>query len=330
MSLNLLVTLKRVPNIIKLKRFILSLLLLLPLLAEAQMAQLQNLYLDRSQQDHHEFGITMGVANYYGDLQPKLFPHYGYMPMIGVVYKYFMNPHIGMRFGASFTRLTAADSLSNIPQDVARNLSFTTNLFEVHGALEYNFWSVDILKHRVSPYIFGGISVFYFNPYADDSNGHKVFLRPLGTEGEGLPMYPDRREYSLVNIAFPFGAGLKFFVGNKIFVTAELGFRYTNTGYLDDVNKTYVNLDTLGKYKGSLAAEMAYRGNELKHVKDPYDPSNHNYVYPYPDYGATRGNPSSNDWYWFGNITCTVYLRAIGGTKEYLKTKCPVFFGRWW
>ena len=310
-----------------LKRILLIACLLMPLLSTAQ---LQNIYLDRYDQDHHEFGLTLGVSNYYGDLQPKLFPSYGYMPMLGLVYKYFMNPHIGLRFGATYTRLTAADSLSNIPANVARNLSFTTNLFEVHGALEFNFLPVDVMKRKVSPYIFGGMSVFYYNPYAQDYAGNKVYLRPLSTEGQGLAMYPDRKPYSLVNIAFPFGAGMKFFIGKALFLTAEMGFRYTNTDYLDDVSKTYVNLDTLARYKGALAAEMSYRGNELKHVKDPNDPSNTHYIYPYPNYGFQRGDPSSNDWYWFGNITCTVYFRALGGTREYIKTRCPGFFSRWW
>ncbi len=298
------------------KRYLLSILLFLPLLAGAQ---LNNVFLDRSEQDHHEFGLTFGVANYYGDLQPKLFPSYGYMPMVGIVYKYFMNPHLGLRFGASYTRLTAADSLSSIPADVARNLSFTTNLFEIHGGLELNFWPIDIMRNKVTPYIFGGISAFYFNPYAQDSNGSKVFLRPLSTEGEGLPMYPGRKQYSLVNIAFPFGGGMKFFIGKTIFVTTEIGFRYTNTDYLDDVSTSYVNLDTLAAYKGQLAKRMAYRGNEVRGVIDPV----------YPNYGVQRGDASSNDWYWFANITCTVYLKAFGGTREYLKTKCPGFFKSW-
>ena len=310
-----------------LKRILLFVLLSVPFIAGAQ---LKDIYLDRYDQDHHEFGITLGISNYYGDLQPKLFPSYGYMPMAGIVYKYFVNPHLGFRFGASFTRLTAADSLSTIPANVDRNLSFTTNLFEIHSVMELNLWPIEILKNKVTPYIFGGISAFYFNPYANDSNGNKTFLRPLSTEGQGLPMYPDRKPYSLVNIAFPFGGGMKFFIGKSFFVTAEMGFRYTNTEYLDDVSKSYVNLDTLAAYKGQLAKRMSFRGNQLQNVVDPNDPNNHNYHYPNPDYGFQRGDPKSNDWFWYGNITVTVYLKAFGGPREYLKTRCPGFFSRWW
>jgi hypothetical protein len=280
-----------------LKRILLLLALILPHCIQAQ-------------QTHHEIGITVGASNYWGDLQPKFFANYGYHPMGGIVYKYFMGPHVGVRLGASYTSLSAADSLSNIPVSKQRNLSFATHLFEFHGALEFNFFPVEILKRKASPFLFGGISVFYFNPFAEDNNGNKIYLRPLSTEGQGLPMYPDRKQYSLVNMAFPFGGGMKFFIGQKLMLTGEVGFRYTNTDYLDDVSKSYVNLDTLQAYKGHVSKDMSYRG------KDNVN----------PNYGYQRGDSKSNDWYWFANITATVYFRAFGNPRVYLKTKCPGFF----
>jgi len=259
--------------------------------------------------------MALGVSNYYGDLNNRMFGPYGYHPMGGIVYKYFMSPRIGVRFGVSYTSLSAADSLTNIGINRARNLSFGTHLFEFHSGLELNLIPIEILKSKATPFFFGGISVFYFDPFALDNNGNKVYLRQLGTEGEGLPMYPDRKQYSLVNMAFPFGGGLKFFIGQKLMLTGELGFRYTNTDYLDDVSKSYVNLDTLQAYKGTVARQMAYRGNTVP----GWDHNN-------PDYGFQRGDSKQNDWYWFGNITVTIYFRAFGNPRTYLKTKCPGFF----
>lgn len=282
------------------KRILYTLALLFPLGLQAQQ--------------HHEIGITVGVSNYYGDLQPKLFGS-GAQPMAGIVYKYFMNPHIGVRVGATYTNLSAADSLSNLPNNKLRNLSFSTRLFEMHGALEYNFLPIDVMRRKITPFVFGGISAFYFNPYALDPMGSKIFLRPLSTEGQGMRIYPDRKQYSLVNMAFPVGGGVKFFIGKAIFVTGELGFRYTNTDYLDDVSKSYVDLDSVQKYKGKLAKAMSYRGNTA------VGGGTEN-----PEYGHQRGDSKSNDWFWYGNVTVTVYFRAFGNPKEYLKTKCPGFF----
>lgn len=266
---------------------------------------------------HHEIGLSVGVANYYGDLQPKFFASNGYRPMGGIVYKYFASPHIGFRFTASYFNLTGADSLSNIPVNRERNLSFTTHVFEFGGGVELNLWPIAVYRNKITPYFFGGIALFYFNPFADDASGNKQFLRPLSTEGQGLPLYPDRKQYSLVNMAFPFGGGMKFFIGQTLMVSPELGFRYTNTDYIDDVSKSYVNLDSLQKYKGSLSRSMSYRGNTVA----GWDKNN-------PNYGYQRGDSKANDWYWFANITVTVYFRAFGNKHAYTKTRCPGFYYR--
>lgn len=285
------------------KRFLLSLALLLPMCVQAQ--------------SHHEIGIMAGVSNYYGDLQDKVFADYGYKPMGGIIYKYFFNPHLGMRFGASYASITAADSLSSSQVKRDRNLRFGSSVFEVHGGLELNFLPIDIDRMKVTPYIFGGIGVFYFNPYTDGFNGEKVYLRPLSTEGQGLAQYPDRKEYSPVAVSFPFGGGMKFLIGKTLVVTTELGFRYTTTDYLDDVSKSYVNLDTLAAYRGKQAAQLSYRGDETRTWDGHY----------YPDYKYQRGDSKSNDWYWFGGVSVSIYFRAFGNVGQYIQTHCPKMFG---
>lgn len=284
-----------------LKRFILSLALLLPVIAQGQA--------------HHEVGVMGGVSNYYGDLQDNLFPDAGYRPMGGISYKYFMSPHIGLRFGASYSALTAADSLSESQAKLERNLRFSTNLFEVHGGLELNLLPIDINRMKVTPYIFAGIGVFHYNPYTDGVLGEKVYLRPLSTEGQGLAAYPDRKEYSLVNVSFPIGGGLKFLVGKTLVITTELGFRYTNTDYLDDVSKSYVNLDTLFAYRGQQAVDMAYRGNQTE-----------NWDGNYPNYRFQRGDSKANDWYWYGGVGVAIYFEAFGNMSNYWQTNCPAIF----
>jgi hypothetical protein len=285
------------------KRLIYSLILLssFPLSASAQM--------------HHEIGLMAGVANYYGDLQTKSIPDYGFKPMGGIMYKYFMSPHVGLRFGASFAQLTAADSLSDIPVNKSRHLSFATNVFEIHGGLELNLLPIDVDRMKVTPYIFGGVAIFYSNPYTTANNGDKVFLRPLSTEGQGLSNYPDRKEYKLVNVAFPIGGGLKFLVGKTLMISTEVGLRYCATDYLDDVSRSYVNMDTLKVFRGAQAASLSYRGNEVAGWDGAY-----------PDFRHQRGDSKGNDWYYFAGLNVNIYFAAFGNVKEYLQTKCPTWF----
>lgn len=268
-----------------------------------------------AQHYHHEVGLSAGVANYYGDLQTQTVPGYGFKPAGGVFYKFFMSPHVGIRLGANYAQITAADSLSNIPANRARNLSFATHIFEVNGGLELNLLPIDIDRMKVTPYIFGGIAAYYSNPFTTQQNGDKVYLRPLATEGQGLAQYPDRKEYSLVNVAFPIGGGFKFLIGNTLVVTTEVGLRYTSTDYLDDVSRSYVNLDTLQAFRGAQAANLSFRGDE-----------NPNWEGNYPNYKYQRGDPKRNDWYYYCTLNVAVYFSAIGNIKEYLQTKCPSFF----
>jgi hypothetical protein len=285
------------------KRLLYSLLFIsmCPVAAQAQM--------------HHEIGLMAGVANYYGDLQTQTVPNYGFKPMGGIIYKYFLSPHVGMRFGVSVTQISAADSLSDIAINKSRNLSFATNLFEFHGGLEFNLLPIEVDRMKVTPYGFAGIALFYYNPFTTSQNGDKIFLRPLSTEGQGMGQYPDRKQYSLVNVAFPIGGGLKFFIGKTLMVTTEVGLRYCATDYLDDVSRSYVNLDTLSSYRGAQAANLAFRGDEVA----GWDGN-------YPNYKFQRGDSKNNDWYYFAGINVGVYLSALGNIKEYIQTKCPTWF----
>ncbi len=283
------------------KRFLLSIALLAPFIGQAQ--------------SHHELGVTAGVSSYIGDLQDKVFPNYGTRPMGGVVYKYFFNPRFGARFGLMYGSVTAADSLSEVAVKRERNLSFGSNITEVHGGFELNLFKVDKLEWKFSPYIFAGIAVFHYNPYTTGLNNERVYLRDLGTEGQNIPGYPDRKEYKLTNVSFPFGGGVKFLIGKAVFVTGEIGFRYTNTDYLDDVSKSYVNLDTLKAYRGTQSVAMSYRTQELK----SWDGN-------YPNYKYQRGDSKANDWYWYGGLTVTVYLRSFGNLFSYEQAKCPAYF----
>lgn len=267
-------------------------------------------------QAHHEIGLFAGVSNYYGDLQNQWFPDKGYHPAVGVTYKYFMTPRLGLRFGATYSRLSAYDSLADAAVRKQRNLSFETGIFEVHGGLELNLLGVDVGRSKVSPYVFGGIGIFYYNPFTKTQSGDKVYLRPLSTEGQGMSQYPDRKQYSLVNVSFPVGGGMKFFVGKTLMITTEVGFRYCATDYLDDVSKSYVNLDTLMAYRGKQSVELSFRGDEVQGFDGNY-----------PNYKYQRGDSKSNDWYWFGGINVAIYFDAFGNMKNYLQARCPRFFG---
>lgn len=263
-------------------------------------------------QRHHEMGIFGGTSSYYGDLQERLFPKEGYRASGGLLYKYFVHPSLGFRFGANYASLYGADSISESPAVKKRNLNFQTNLFEVSAAVEASMIPVDFDEYKFSPYVFAGFCLFYYNPYTIGANDDKIYLRPLSTEGQGLRQYPDRKVYTLVNAGFPLGGGIKTLIGKTVLIGAEIGFRYTVTDYLDDVSKTYVNMDTLWAYKGKQSVDLSYRTDELT----SWDKN-------YPNDGFKRGDNMKTDWYWFAGINVALYFDAFGNRPRYTKTRCP-------
>jgi opacity protein-like surface antigen len=260
------------------------------------------------------FHVTVfgGFSNYQGDLQDKAVTFDESNGAFGAGVKYDITSRIAVRSGFKYGRLEGNDKLNN-PTLQIRNLSFQTRILELNLLGEYTIF--DLNEKRFSPYLFGGIAVFKFNPYAYDTLGSKIFLKPLSTEGQGLTTYPDRKQYKLTQFAIPFGAGIKYRINDNAVIGYEFGLRKTFTDYIDDVSTTYVDATALALERGPKAVEMSYRGGELK---------NGNPVYPTD--GTIRGGSKYKDWYYFTGITLAISINKGNNSifrNRKGKTDCP-------
>ncbi len=256
--------------------------------------------------------LYAGISNYQGDLQGRFTFVNAHMAG-GIGLSFDVSPHWIARTGIIMTKLSGSDQTN--PNAVGidfRNLNFETSLKELHLALEYNLF--DLGERSITPYAFGGIAVMKYDPYTRVA-GTKVFLKPLGTEGQGIPEYPDIKEYSLTQFAIPFGGGFKMALTPNLQLGLEIGLRKLFTDYLDDVSGDYADSALLSNFRGPYAVELAYRGDEVLHGPG------------YPAAGSQRGNPKLKDWYY---ITC-LRLRYLlnnnvenksGSRKS--KVGCPV------
>lgn len=111
-----------------------------------------------------------------------------------------------------------------------------------------------------------GVSYFKFNPKANYNN-QWVELKPLGTEGQGMPGYPE--PYNLNSRALTFGFGNRFFLSSNISLTLEFLWRQTKTDYLDDASTNYVDYEALKQNNGLLAAELGNKIKAIGEVKEP-------------------------------------------------------------
>lgn len=266
----------------------------------------------------HRLHVTLfgGFSNYQGDLQGKSFTFDQSNGAFGIGLRYAVTPNIAIRSAFNYGQVEGSDA-RNKASLRPRNLSFRSKIVEGNLLAEYTLFDLD--TKRFSPYAFGGIALYHFNPYAYDTLGNKIFLRPLSTEGQGLTQYPDRKPYNLTQFALPFGGGIKLRVTENAVLGYELGLRKLFTDYLDDVKTTYVDPIALAQARGAKAVEMSYRGGELKGG----DPA-------YPADGATRGGAKFKDWYYFSGITLTIGINTgnrnifRGNKRKGSSTDCPV------
>jgi len=252
-----------------------------------------------------------GFSNYQGDLQEKRFTTSQAKAAVGIGMRYDLTSHFSVRSNFTYATLGASDAYNRQADLRARNLSFSTRLTELNLLFDYNILNLNY--HKLSPFVFGGVAVFHFNPYAFDSLGNKIYLKPLSTEGQGLAAYPDRSEYHLTQLAIPFGAGVRWRFTDNITLSYEIGLRKTFTDYLDDLSGTYADQTILAAAKGPKAVEMAWRGGELKTGAT------------YPAEGTVRGGSKYKDWYYFSGVTISIGIgkrTGFRGTNNG-RTDCP-------
>lgn len=189
-----------------------------------------------------EFGFGIGAAHYFGDLNTRAHLNRPKIAATAFFRKNFGN-YIAGRIGATYARLGYSDKYNTQNQYMyLRNLSFNTNVWEVSLQGDFNFFRFmpGEPAYSFTPYVTLGLGVFSYDPYAY-LKGQKVYLRPLGTEGQGSALYPNRKKYGSMAMSIPFGGGFKYALNSKVNIGFEVLYRFTTTDYLDDVSKTYVD-----------------------------------------------------------------------------------------
>jgi hypothetical protein len=198
------------------------------------------LYAQYAVQQEGEFGIGLGAAQYFGDLNTRARLNTPKIAASVFFRKNFSN-YIAVRVGASFAQLGYSDIYNTHNTYMySRNLSFNTKVWELALQGDFNFFRFmpGEPEYSFTPYVTFGVGVFSYDPYAY-LRGQKIFLRPLGTEGQGSSLYPKLKQYSSMAISIPFGAGIKYSLNERTNIAFEILYRFTNTDYLDDVSGTY-------------------------------------------------------------------------------------------
>ena len=245
------------------RKFILISLLLFPILSMSQQWK----------KTRKEILFGAGAANLLGDLggADQIGTHLMKdleisltRPMVAGGYRYKLTPTMAIKGFGGWARLTGNDLLTAEPARNNRNLSFRTNIITASAQFEYSVieekvkskYSRRSKKFPLNIYFFGGFGFFYMNPEAKYYDGKWYKLKPLNTEGQGLPG-SEGKDYSLIQFAVPLGVGFKYPINREWSIGLEYSITKTFTDYIDDVSTTYYDNDAIRAAYGDVAAYFA-------------------------------------------------------------------------
>jgi hypothetical protein len=161
-----------------------------------------------------ELGFGLGTFNYTGDLA-RGYNILNSKPAASVFYRSNLSKVVSFRVALTGGKVGATDKRPIDPFAAQRAASFNIFLLEASTVIEYHFLNWRESKHflRYSPYLFGGLGLF------------------------GMAGNPSKtNEYSNVQAAVPFGAGVKYIINPKWYLALEFGARKTFFDYLDNIS----------------------------------------------------------------------------------------------
>lgn len=207
---------------------ILIILMVLPTLSSAQRWKLSR----------SEYMYGIGVANYFGDIGgSEKADASGFAdidiaatrPSLSVGYRYKLYERIALKASLTYANIHGTDVKS---ANEGRNYSFTSNMIEFNGHVEYHITEEKtVVSYKsmslrgklkkfnagINLYVFLGVGGAYFKPKAlDDFSDSERFI-----------------ENKNMGLVVPFGVGLKYPLTSKSYVGLEFGRRFITSDYVD-------------------------------------------------------------------------------------------------
>jgi hypothetical protein len=216
--------------------------------------------------------VGLGTATYYGELANPG-DYLDAKPSVNVGLQYFLTNRVSIRSELTWFKIVGDDAKADDDSRVRRNLSFTSNNFELNamGAINLapngqRFYN----RPRLNFYALAGVGLLYSNPKTE-YQGEKVALQPLQTEGV---------KYSKFNFVIPYGLGARVMINPFTNLVIEGVYRITFTDYLDDVSTVHLGSSA---FSDPIAGALSDRRPEIG--------------LPEAAPGTKRGNPDKNDGY---------------------------------
>jgi OmpA-OmpF porin, OOP family len=182
-------------------------------------------------------GIMAGTMFYYGELHctPMWFKEI--RPGGGLYARYSLSDKLATRINLETGLITGTDANYEDPGRVARNFSFSSNIYGGSLLLEWEpfggwrYGKFNKFHRMLSPYVNFGIGGTYSNPKVDFSKSNKL--------GDSTGIYIDENYKKPFHLVIPIGGGVRYDLNKNWTVGVEGGFRIPITGadYLDGISR---------------------------------------------------------------------------------------------
>jgi hypothetical protein len=188
-----------------------------------------------------EFGASVGIFMYQGDLTPSVIGGYK-DPKLGLnlFASRIMSSSLALRGQLSLSALKTNEADYNNPAwRQQRNLAFVSPLAEV-SALAVWYPKADLMDapylKNISPYLFAGAALSFLSVRRDFSRFNGDFFNTQPKVINGLALDALHRTPKLTPV-IPVGAGAKYPVSEKFSLFAEASYRLGFNDYIDGVSK---------------------------------------------------------------------------------------------
>ena len=266
-----------------------------------------------------EYSFGIGATNFLGDLGGRDqigtdfvmdFEYRATRYAVGLGYRYQIGRDWYVKYNLLYALVSGDDDYTKEQFRGPRLLNFKSHIVELSGQLEYmlikqktgHLYRLRGVRgkswFRFEVYALGGIGGIWYDPKGE-RNGSWFSLKPLHTEGQGLPGGPEG-QYSGFTLVIPYGIGIKRALGagarsrhyGSWSISLELTMRKTFSDYIDDVSTFYYNDG------GSVAIGEAY-GEDAAYFHDPSG------VYGNGGFGEpqARGDHTDKDAYMLGMLS---------------------------
>lgn len=292
-----------------------------------------------------EIGLTAGMSNYMGDIGDGKSAGRTFIwdlqevrtrPAFGVFLRHKLDRDGLWWVRGDFMRIhiSGHDKHTAYGPRRARNLHFRNHMSEASIRIERDLIQQPIIWSRQRRAIvtvrgFLGFAFFKHNPEArvDTNNPAYSDLVSVGITSDGYwHSLPELRtegvDYSdeLQMTTMPFGlsavfAGQRRYGTVDFYIGIELGFRLTNTDYLDDISGYYYDpsqMNPLGAALSSQANEVVMEQEEITH-------SLANHQWQDEENRVARGNPNNDDAY--GTIVLSFGKVLSGSSSRFRRTR---------